>query len=323
MTILFAGNSMAGMIHENLSLAVDTTTTTYFDSTYVSAALGAYTTSAFYTKPLASPISEGWIHFEYYFTGGTGNMDFPFFEIRSGLNTLCYPTITNALFTDLNIAGMASYNNPDYSVPVTQLLRFDIHFKIDNTTGIFRIYENNVLKVEYTGDTLGTYSTFDNVKFSGGDDTNTIYGYYSQIIISDSDTRNMRLSAPALSGAGYTNGFTSGAYTDVDELGKADDTNYLSSAAADQIFAGTLGNVPTGKIPIAVVQNARALSTAGSPDNFNLGLRSGGSNYFSSDKNLDASFGPYTEVWATDPNTSAAWTESGFNALEALVRSRT
>lgn len=55
---------------------------------------------------------------------------------------------------------------------------------------------------------------------------------------------------------------------------------------------------------------------------FQIGVRSGGTDYWSADKDTVSStaYILFSETWATNPNTSSAWTTSEIDALEAGVK---
>jgi hypothetical protein len=94
-----------------------------------------------------------------------------------------------------------------------------------------------------------------------------------------------------------------------------------TTTAAAQILETTVTNstVPGTSGVLAVAVNARAQKgTTGGPANANLMVRTGSVDYTGPSQALPASFGLLSNVWETNPATSAAWaasdlTAAGFN----------
>jgi hypothetical protein len=335
MTILFAGNSTAGFSFANVA---DQATAGRFDSDYVSAALrltssGSDGSRGRLDTPVFAAQSELWFHFEYYHPSATiSNTDGGWVDFYSGDNVVVRLQMVNGemrVYLATSDAGSPTWDFAQYTgvtIAVLALTRLDIRLKLDNTEGAFDIYIDGSLVSSFSGDTIKASSTtIDRIRlWCPSTLSNISYDLdVSQIIVSTTDSRNLRCKPSVPTGAGTTNTFDSGAYTDVDEAGVADDADYLAATANDQLFLGTVADAPTGAAPVAVVLNARALSNSGSLLNAQLAVRSGTTNYFSGDIALEAGFSPISNVWETDPDTAAAWTESGFNAIEAGVRART
>lgn len=331
MSILFAAaGSLAGFTASALGNTVTTTTAAHFDSAYVQAAIGIHSQSTLTTTPLATPITEGWMHFEWYHDAAiSSTIDQSMWVIQSGSTPLFRLSITNNNFTVLQYYNGSSWQTlqtiSSQSLNYDEKYKWDIYLNMHDTTGVLQVYLNDVLLFDYSGDTIRTTPTdFDRLVLQSVSPLGAgATCYFSQVIIADEDTRNLKVFASTLTGAGTTNDFTSGVYTDVDEEGKSDDTDKLSSGTANQIFLAATENMPAGRVPKAVAINARALQVTFGPTKINLAIRSGGTNYYSSDLALGSVLGPVANVWNTDPATAAPWTESGFNAIEAGVRSRT
>ncbi len=132
------------------------------------------------------------------------------------------------------------------------------------------------------------------------------YTYWSQVIVSGTSTIGLRLVTDAITGAGNSNTFTTGVYTDVDETAY-NDADGLTSATNNQVFLAA-GSSPTldGFAVRAVIVTARVRQ--GTLLNYQHALRSNGANYFTSSQAVGAGYGAFVGIWETDPDTSATWT---------------
>lgn len=126
------------------------------------------------------------------------------------------------------------------------------------------------------------------------------------------------------SGAGTTTAWTASTganYTCVDETTSNGDTDYVETSTAttkDTYAMGDLTSTPTAIYGIQTVLAARK-TDAGSRSVAAV-IRSGGTDYDGSTVALADSYACLTEVRETDPATSAAWTASGVNAIEAGIK---
>jgi hypothetical protein len=111
-------------------------------------------------------------------------------------------------------------------------------------------------------------------------------------------------------------------YSLVDEAAPNDDTDYLSSATATQRDSHAMAALPSMNSPVikGVMLSASAKKDdAGARQIKNL-VKSGATTQAGSTAHsLASSYAYYSEVFETDPDTAAAWTESGLNAIEAGV----
>jgi len=143
------------------------------------------------------------------------------------------------------------------------------------------------------------------------------------IIIADFDTRKIDDVRSALpNGAGFHTGWT-GIFSDVDSI-DADDVNGLNSDTAGEISSFTLTQPSvTGNTQISgVVVNARASRDAAGPQNINLGVRTGGADFFSPNIPVDEITGSVSASFTLNPDTGQPWTDAELASLEAVVRSQ-
>ena len=216
----------------------------------------------------------------------------------------------------------------DFPLFANILYTFDFHWVIDDVSGLFEWYVDGVLVAQYTGDTLHTgFTQIDTLTLTQhGTGTGSANGVsFSEIIVATEDTRPLRVHGMYATAAGTNTAWT-GDNTAVDEA-TFDDTDFIESGTADQkeSYACTdLSAVADNFSVRAVALNARALRDTTGPQNMELLVRSGGTDYTSGNvSGLTTSFAPFSYIWATDPATAAAWTTSGVNAAEIGVVSRT
>ncbi len=109
-------------------------------------------------------------------------------------------------------------------------------------------------------------------------------------------------------------------YTLVDDA-TPNTTDYVSDGTNGNKDSYTMSDVPalTAQTIYGVVVRAAALKDDAGSRSIKVGVRSGSTDSVSAAQALSESQAYYTHILATDPNTSAAWTESGVNALETLI----
>lgn len=181
-----------------------------------------------------------------------------------------------------------------------------------NTSGIFRLYLNGILQFSYSGD-VTTDAVTELASFRVRCETTTGLGNtrcWSEIVISDSDTRSMSLQTFPPVANGTTHNFDTGAPAaiNVNEI-VLNDATIDGSSAAGQIDEYTIGALATGTFSIlSVGVTARAQAGgAGGPQNIDMAVRSGGTDYFSGDMALDVAFGGFQYWWDVDPDTTDLW----------------
>lgn len=210
----------------------------------------------------------------------------------------------------------------------SSLQTWDVHCKIDNSTGEFAIYRGGALLASFTGDTdlNSTSLTVERVRLSTGHNSSQD-NFFSEVILADEDTRGMRLKMLETSANGTNTAWT-GDQTDVND---ESDGTFISSGTAGQIETYAMANVAAAQADfetIALVVSSRARNDGGgAPQNIRHAIRQGGTNYFGgSNLTLTTAFlgGPNTQtVFTTDPDTAAAWNNTGLDSMEVGVDSVT
>lgn len=122
------------------------------------------------------------------------------------------------------------------------------------------------------------------------------------------------------SGAGASTGWTPSAgdnYACVDEATPNDDTDYNATATIGAKDTYAMGNVPVGADIRAVQILASVRKATEGPGKVKLVTRSSSTDHDSDEIGIAGTDYAYVrQVRETDPATAAAWTESGFNAVE-------
>lgn len=145
--------------------------------------------------------------------------------------------------------------------------------------------------------------------------------YSSQFIMADEPTVGLRvMTGPATGDGADTAGV--GSYANINEA-VFNDAAYNTFASVNQVRTYDIGVDLTGYDVLAVGVAARAKCGATGPQNIQLALRSGGTNYFSATKALNNGYSNVFAAWALDPATAAAWTAANAAAINYGTKSIT
>ena len=334
MTVLFAGGEQDAFQWPSTQPASSnwSTSSSLFDSNYCSGAMTLSGTNMNAQANLAATgQAEIWVHMQEYFTTTNSGSSIAFITIENisgtGVLRLYQSSSTQrklqywsgSAWTDIGSA---------FTMTTGSLVNIDIHCKIDATAGLFELYVNSTLIASISGNTSffsGTEAS--SVIVGPTHSTNSNNEGWSQLLVADVDTRSMKVATIRPNGAGTTQQWA-GSYTDIDDVGYYNDSDYITSGTAAQISTFTLTDLSTtaqALDPIAVVVTGRARKGTTGPQNLQLGLYTGGADYWAANEpSLGTTFGNLTpRVWDQNPNTSAAWTVSDIQALEAGVQSIT
>jgi hypothetical protein len=206
-------------------------------------------------------------------------------------------------------------------IVANQTYLIEIYYKVADTGGRWTVKVDGVQVIDYTGDTQasGNAST-DRVGF-GYDGVLTCSGYFDNIVLDSAAWIGKTYVQKIVpTGAGSSTQWTPSAgsnYQTVDEVPASDsDFNEVNAAAQLDTFAA--GNLVGSIGAVLCVQlQARAFyEGAPTPTKLKLAVRSGTTNYYGSDETLTTVAKAWMKLWETDPDTAAAWTESGVNAAE-------
>lgn len=277
---------------------------------------------------LMGNIAECWVHFRMYFAAiSLTNANTPFqIQNSAGQGVLRLQNVSTANY-QMQYWNGSAWTNVGSSVAVTNgTFEFDVHSKIDNSTGIFEIFINGVSTWSFSGDTdLFSGSANDRVLFDRFTTGSAPDAIISEIIIATTDTRSLRVATLVPNGAGASTAWT-GTFADVDET-DINDADFVSATTApiDELFTLTdLSTVAQGYDPVAVTIGTRGRVGVTGPSNLQTLLRTGSTDYNSSNKGPTTSFASVSQtIYDQNPNTTADWTISDIQGLEVGVRSIT
>ncbi len=212
-----------------------------------------------------------------------------------------------------NAAGTTTQlgSNFSWSPGTGTLDKMDVNL-VYNASGTLNFYVNGALLFSFSGDTTtDSVTNLTTVRLrcmasSGGANIDD----WSEIIISDTDTRSMSLQTLAPVANGNTHNFDTGtpAAANVNET-TLNDTTLDGSTTAAQIDQYTIPALATGTFAIiAIGVSARMQKGSSGPSKMDLGVRVSGTDYWSSDQVLITSWADAQNWWLTDPNTAGlAW----------------
>jgi hypothetical protein len=276
-----------------------------------------------------SALAEGWFQF-YVNINATvaGSTTGQMFRLKSGETG---QTLFQLDF-DAAAGNSLEYWNGSAFVEVSETTTFniarfkiDVQFKMDNSAGYFRVYVNDTLIHELTGDTIFTAATtLDTLELACPNNVGLGNGQYdfSGFILADEDTRSMIFHQGQATADGANTAWT-GVYTDVTKLDRNDST-FIESGTAAQLETYVMDDVHTdlaAYVPRAVVLSTRTRRGATGPQNMQGVVRQGGSDFTTSNiSGINTAYGTRQAVMNTNPATGAAWTIAEVNAAEFGVK---
>jgi hypothetical protein len=337
MTILFAGSEQEAFSLVGASGISLVTTAGRYQSDYSRGAMKIY--DAAWAQTTFTPQTELWVHCnisnEYSIAGGTKTLEI-YNSSSVGVvsaylsNYTKYASPLDSRHLELEYMGSSGMVYVDTGFMPQQGFNIDvdIHAIIAQFGGLIELYVDGVMLASFSGDTSYLGSSFTSVRLNGDQASANAYINYSQCIVSTSTTLGMKLATLAITGAGTTSQWT-GAYTDISESNLSD-TSFISDNTSDNPN-GDISTYPVTDVPAggnfnvgAVIISARAERGVTGVQNLELGVRSGGVNYWGSPvSGLTTAFSPVQSILTTDPATGLPWTISNANAVEIGVRALT
>lgn len=334
MTILAAGGEHDAFAWTSTQPSASnwSTTSALFDSNYCAGAIVLSGTTMIARAVLAtSAQTDIWVHFQEYFSTTNASTNVPLITLYNasdvGVLRVFQVSGTSRKLQYWNGSAWTDIGSA-YTQTSGSRVTIDIRCKIADSGGEFSLYVDTVLKATMTGDTnvfAGSEVTY--AEMAPTHSTNAANQGWSQFIIADSDTRQMRLATLRPDGAGSSSDWT-GTYADVDDQGYYTDSDYITSNTANQVDMFTLSDLSTAAQalePLAVVVTGRARHGTSGPQNIQIGLHAGSTDYFAANEpSLGSSFNNLTQrIWDQNPDTTAAWTVSDIQSLQAGVKSIT
>jgi hypothetical protein len=195
--------------------------------------------------------------------------------------------------------------------------KFDVYIKYDDTEGEISVYYSGELRLSYTGDTtLSGISGLDQCGFLG----NYYYLHYaiSEVIIADEDTRDMELVTLAPNASGESNTFSTGSYTDVDEV-TLNKTDSIWADSNGEAILLNLGSLSTQRYVRAVKVNALGINGLSS-FGIKTGIKTNSVIYSGETRSCDPSWEPVEALYQKNPATDSYFTSGEINSLQAYVK---
>lgn len=186
------------------------------------------------------------------------------------------------------------------------------YYKIADSGGRCVVKVDGIIWMDFTGDTnVAAPTTFNSLQV-GTDSLSDADAHYDNIILDDANWIGKRnIASNIANGAGATTQLTpsTGAnYSCVDEVPPSA-TDYVSGNTNDLVDTYSVAAIPGTVAYITAFQVQANVVKTGTPtpQNVQLALRSGGTNYFSTSKAVPTTAAIVAGIWELDPATSAAF----------------
>jgi len=334
MSLIFAGSEPEAFKQLNPGALSFTTTVGTgdgnYDSNFARGALVPGASSAYYVV-LNSGLTEIWIRWRSRDTGDVGQSSADWFYVKNQAGTEVFwfegeGVGSSERFTAERWDGSVRQTVGSFLTHAQQsAIFYDVHIKIDASAGIIRVYQDNMLQAEYTGDTSALGTTIDEIYFAN---SASHQPYISECIIADESTIGWRVETHYGVGTGANTAWT-GDYDDTDDadLNDASSISTTSNSVDESFILNDMGATAETMEIKGVVVSARAKNDAAGPGNIDMLLRPvstnyvNGTNYLDTQTALTAGYLPYQAVWETNPEDSGAWANTDIDALQAGVRS--
>jgi len=235
-------------------------------------------------------------------------------------------TVTGVVQAYVGTSSLVASGTIPMSINTTH--RIELYYKIADSGGRIVVKINGVIDIDFTGDTKPGADTTMNSVYLGGVPAMAPYCYFDNLVIDDAAyPGNTRIQGIVPTGAGNLTQWTpsAGSNWDCVEEVPPSDTDYVSINSVDQVDLYGMGSLvgSIGSIQCVQVQARCVKEGTPTPQNIQLAVRSGGTNYFSGNKAVPTVVGAVCNLWAVNPNTSNPWTQSGVDDMEAGIKSVT
>ena len=179
------------------------------------------------------------------------------------------------------------------------------------------VYVDGVQALTFTGDVrIASLTSVDTVALFGDSGSSKVV--FSELIVADDDTRDMRLATLVPASTGDTT-FT-GNHTTIDDSALNLEDSAFANVNDAAMLVG-LGSLPAGSLSVKALHIvARAAKSSGStPTKLALGVKSGTVDD-GTGQTLLAAHKTYTRLMNVNPVTSAAWTRAQVNAMNVQLK---
>lgn len=334
MSVYFAGGEGEAFVVSTASVIESTTVAGSWDATYARCSMrlsagASPLTSDYAETPVFSSITTCWVHWEWYFNSTTGNNGTTMLTLyNSGGTAVFRLQFTSAGVVQPQYWNGASFTNigSTYSVSIATRYIFDLKV-VCGGSGSMEFFVNSVSQLSGSA-SMASVTNVQKVRWNNNttNGSNSNQTQISQCIVADVSTVGWKYHLKPPTSDSATNTAFTGTFADVDETIMATADFVQSSSANDvETFLGAALSLGSGSVK-AVVVSAYAKNSATGPQNMQLALRRGSTNYFSSNvTGLSTGYLPFVNVWDNDPATASAWTttNAGAAATEFGVKSIT
>ena len=303
-----------------------------FDSSFARSSFGLVTSSTsipptnrWETLAFSSASSDFWFSFQYFLpsTSTTNNAQWVGFydgaNIRLGLEGTGNASEFRVFKRDTTPTKTTLATSTSALCGANTLCKLDCHI-VYAVSGSVNCYNNGTSVLTYSGDTTtNSATTLNKMYFANLVSAST--SRYSEVIVSDSDTRSMRMYTCAPNAAGATQNWT-GSASNVNPT-SANDANFNYTGTSNdlsqwtpQSASCTISSSGTTSV-LDVRSTVRLAKGTSGPSSARHSLHSNSADSDSgSDLTLATSFGNFTYDWGgTNPNNSSApWSPSDINS---------
>lgn len=200
------------------------------------------------------------------------------------------------------------------------ITKLDMQITSYGPTGNIKVYANGALIIDFTGDlSVAGVTNLDRFVVQGyvSSISNTPL---SEIIVADEDTRLFSLKTLIPNAAGDANSFTSGGYTEIDELALSDADTMYSATPGQAVQVGLTG-MPTGDFVVKAVKLAARVADGVGGMGMKMGVKTNAAIHLGAAVTLDASWRSIEALQHTNPATGNRYTPAEIEALQLAFES--
>lgn len=318
----FAGNTLASFSRNSTAIKDGDTTAGSFDPIFVSSSIMVPAPFFIETAKFSTgALTTSWTHNEIYVNSAAvynANVDLLQEWINSSgiavLRLVC--NYFTARFMHWNGSAWVESGGGSFRPAYAGRARYDVKV-VCGIGGSIDLYSAGTLVlsvIAVPGSSLdAAVNNVQSVRFYGGYNSANVLAYYSQIMISDSDTRDARYQQTLITGDDISTGGT-GSYTDINEYVLDEKTAVsFGSAGLSKNFTKAAVSLPAGYKIGALCISARSRNS-GSVADVVHNVRSGGTTYVSTGVGAVGGYEPRCRTWGTDPASGLPWTSTTYNA---------
>lgn len=268
------------------------------------------------------------LYFQYAVAPAAG--DEPILQIRQATNTKFEVRINSTGKLYGYNSALTLVASGTTALSANTWYRLDLKVGSSATVGAYELKINNVAEWSGTTNTLAANGTNTRIGKHTNRNSNTVDFYYGPVVIDDANyvsDPNFYVATLLPNTNGSTMDWTSGTgasdYTQVNEIPPSN-TNYVknSGASAGQVALFGFQNradksMDNNATFYAVKARIRIAEDIAATASTNIRVRSGGVNSNGATFDGSATFISVSRLLSTDPATSAAWTGSAIDAIEA------